>query len=85
MVGGKKHAMLYLPADAFGLAAGVHDLHTLAGPDIGDESAAHDINDAGIAVGWGENGGEKHAFVWRLDIMQFIDLGTFANGDWSEA
>ncbi len=88
MVGGNKHAMLYLPADAFGLTAGVHDLHMLAGAAIpGDESAVHDLNDAGIAVGWGEIGGERHAFVWRLDLPQheFIDLGTFANGDWSEA
>ncbi len=92
MVGGKKHAMLYLPADAFGLAAGVHDLHDLAEPEIGDESVAHDINSAGIVVGWAgievEPGTfEQHAFVWRLDDdpFRFIDLGTFATGDWSEA
>ncbi|MCH8316444.1 MAG: hypothetical protein IIA64_10760 [Planctomycetes bacterium] len=88
VVGGKKHAMLYLPAAAYDLAAGVHDLHDLAGAAIpGDESAVHDLNDAGIAVGWGEIGGERHAFVWRLDAdpFEFIDLGTFANGDWSEA
>ncbi|MEE9129261.1 MAG: hypothetical protein V3T84_04535, partial [Phycisphaerales bacterium] len=87
-VGGKKHAMLYLPVDAFGLTAGVHDLHELAGAAIpGDESVAHDINAAGIAVGWGKIGGERHAFVWRLDlpVHQFIDLGTFATGVWSEA
>ncbi len=88
VAGGKKHAMLYLPVGAYDLAAGVHDLHVLAGPDIGgDESAAHDINDAGIVVGWGEIEGEKHAFVWRLDKdpFDFIDLGTFSAGDSSTA
>ncbi len=87
-VAGKKHAMLYLPVAAFDLAAGVHDLHDLAGPGMpGDESVAHDINAAGIVVGWGKIAGQKHAFVWRLDAdpFEFIDLGTFLTGDWSEA
>ena len=87
MVGGKKHAMLYLPAPAYNLTAGVHDLHTLAGPAIGDASAAHDINSAGIVVGSTTVGLFKHAFVWRLDTdpFEFIDLGTFATGDSSVA
>ena len=87
VVAGKKHAMLYLPVGAYGLVAGVHDLNDLAGPDIGDESAAHDINEAGIVVGWGEIQGEQHAFVWRLDIdpFKFVDLGTFLAGDSSIA
>ena len=63
VVGGTKHAMIYLPTTAYGLAAGVHDLHDLAGPALGDESVVHDLNDAGIAVGWGKIGGERHAFV----------------------
>ncbi len=73
--------MLYLPVAAFGLTAGVHDLHTLAEPALGDESTVHDLNDAGIAVGWADievspNTLEKHAFVWRLDTdpFEFIDL-----------
>lgn len=88
VVAGKKHAMLYLPAAAYNLTAGVHDLHALAGPDItGDESAAHDINEAGIVVGWAEIGSEQHAFVWRLDlpVHLFVDLGTFLAGDSSTA
>lgn len=79
-VAGKKRAMLYLPVAAFDLAAGVHDLHTLAGAAIpGDESVVHDLNDAGIAVGWAKIGADRHAFVWRLDlpVHQFIDLETF--------
>jgi uncharacterized membrane protein len=88
MVSGKKHAMLYLPVGAYDLAAGVHDLHVLAGAAItGDESAAHDINEAGIVVGWAEIQGEQRAFVWRLDIdpFLFIDLDTFSAGDSSTA
>ena len=87
-VDGKKHAMLYLPVGAYTLAAGVHDLHVLAGAVItGDESAAHDINEAGIVVGWAEIGSEQHAFVWRLDTdpFKFVDLGTFLAGDSSTA
>ncbi len=83
VVNGKKHAMLYLPADAFDLTAGVHDLHTLANLDAGVESAAHDINDAGIVVGQANN----RAHVWRLDKdpFDFIDLGTFSAGGSSTA
>ena len=87
VVAGEKHAMLYLPVDAFGLAAGVHDLHDLAGSVVGDASAAHDINSAGIVVGWAgievsPNTFQQHAFVWRLDLPQhdFIDLGLFPGG-----
>ena len=92
VVGGKKHAMLYLPVGAYDLAAGVHDLHTLAGAAIDDESAAHDINADGIVVGWAgievsPSTFEQHAFVWRLDKdpFEFIDLGTFFTGDSSTA
>lgn len=85
-VAGKKHAMLYLPVAAYDLAAGVHDLHTLAGAEItGDQSVAHDINSAGIVVGWAKIGSDRRAFVWRLDTDEFFDLGTFASGDTSEA
>jgi hypothetical protein len=93
-VNGKKHAILYLPTDAFDLTAGCIDLHDLANLGPTTESVAHDISDAGIAVGWAEIAGERHAFVWRVDLhdpmgnppVPSIDLGTFQpNGTWSEA
>ena len=66
----KKHAMLYLPTDAFGLTAGCVDLHLLGDLDNQgySQSVVHDISEAGIAVGWAQIAGERHAFVWRLDL-----------------
>ena len=88
-VNGKKHAMLYLPTATFNLAAGCHDLHLLGDLDNQgySESVVHDLNDAGIAVGSATINGLTHAFIWRVDTdpFQFIDLGTFEDGTWSEA
>lgn len=93
-VNNKQHAMLYLPTDAFGVTAGCVDLHLLGDLDNQgySQSVVHDISEAGIAVGWAEIAGERHAFVWRLDLNDPMnppvptnDLGTFANGTWSEA
>lgn len=83
VIGGQKHAMLYLPADDYDLTAGVHDLHALAGFDAAEGSGVHDINDAGLAVGWATFDDEQHAVVWRIDLhdqdnappIPFSDLG----------
>lgn len=93
-VGGKFHAMLYLPAPAYGFTkAGCYDLHDLAGLGANESSAAHDINENGIVVGYKTVNNKKHAFIWRLDLydpnaippLPIIDMGTFPDGDESEA
>ena len=84
----KNHAFVYLPVAAYGLAAGCHDLHALAGLDTRDpdsQSVVHDLNDAGIAVGSATIDHVTHAFVWRLDTMDFFDLGTYLTGTTSVA
>ncbi len=77
VVNAEKHAFVWLPQPNYGLAAGPHDLHLLAGLG-GGESAAHDINDAGfVAGGRGNpiNGGQ--AIVWQLGAggASVCDLG----------
>lgn len=87
-VNGKKHAMLYLPAPAYGFTEpGCYDLHALAGLPADQTSVAHDINENGIVAGYRTVDGFRRAFIWRLDIdpHQFINLGTFSGGTWSEA
>lgn len=90
LVGGKKHAMLYLPAAAYHLTAGCHDLHSLAGLHADAESAAYEINNAGMAVGWADievepDTFEQHALVWKINEynplfvppVPKIDLSTY--------
>lgn len=64
----KRHAFLWLPAQAYGLCPGLHDLHTAANLSQNSESVAHDINDAGFVVGQvggiGPDSGQ--AYVWVL-------------------
>ena len=88
MVGQKKHAFLWLPAAAYNLTKGFHDLHTLADLDRDAESAAYEINDDGIAVGWTDDSGDQHAFVWQINLydpafppLPTIDLATFSVPD----
>ncbi len=86
----KFHAMLYLPAPAYGFSEpGLYDLHDLANIPEAESSVAHDINENGIVVGYRTYNLKKHAFIWRLesDPHEFIDMGTFPGGygDESEA
>ncbi len=67
----KRHAFLWLPAPAYGLCEGLHDLHAEANGGLGlpeDESVAHDINDAGFVCGQagGTIAGVGQAVVWVL-------------------
>lgn len=74
VVNENRHAFLWLPAPAFGLCEGLHDLHLEALNADGthglseDESVAHDINEAGFVVG--QAGGTDiingQAIVWVL-------------------
>ena len=93
-VNGKKHAMLYLPAPAYGFTEpGCYDLHELANIPADQTSVAHDINESGIVAGYRLVDGNRRAFIWRVDLhdpmgsppVPFIDLGTFEDGTWSEA
>lgn len=53
-------------------AEGTTDLGTFGG----EESKAHDVNDADVVVGWAENAdGDTRPFVWRADFGM-RDLGT---------
>ena len=88
MVGQKKHAFLWLPVAAYNLTKGFHDLHTLADLDPDAESAAYEINDDGIAVGWTDDSGDQHALVWQINLydpafrpLPTIDLATFSVPD----
>ena len=83
----KKHAFLYLPAAAYGLAAGSHDLHELAGAKLDQDgvSRVHDLNDAGVVIGQARVGAYSLAFVWDLaDVLdndeQYFDLGSLDTG-----
>ena len=76
----QKRAYLFLQTAASGLVPGCHDLHALAGFDPAQNSGVHDINDAGLAVGWATFLGEQHAVVWRINehsggSIPFNDLG----------
>ena len=85
VVGTKKHAFLWLPAPAYNLTEGFHDLHTLAGFSAFTESAVYEINNAGIAVGWTDDSGAQHALVWEINEyddqssppLPTIDLADF--------
>ncbi len=58
IVGGDRHAFVWLPAPNHGLSAGLIDLH-----DAGDDtSRAHAISDNGYVVGQADG----VAFAWKL-------------------
>ena len=87
-VGDDKHAFLWLPEAAYDLSVGFHDLHTLAGLGTSDESAAFEINDAGMAVGWIKVSGDQVAVVWEIDDydsasppLTYIDLSDYTAPD----
>ena len=94
-VGEERHAFTnWLPPSIVPVGGSCHDLHELSELDEGGESAAHDINDSDIAVGWATFDGEKHAVVWFIkDYNQFatpkipfLDLGLLSpNSTYSEA
>lgn len=57
-ISSQKRAYLFLQTAAFGLVPGCHDLHALAGFDAAEDSGVHDLNDAGLAVGWATFSGQ---------------------------
>jgi probable HAF family extracellular repeat protein len=78
--GGDAHAFIWLPADAYGLTAGMSDLGTLAG---GDTSWAFGINDSGRVVGTSNvTGGDFHAFVWEDGTMYDVNDVLDPNDGW---
>ena len=83
----KKHAFVWLPADNYGLSAGLHDLHS---PAAGEESTAHDINNSGQVVGQVLQIGQfnvSEAAAWQLGsgVISLCKLGTIFGGDWASA
>ncbi|MCA9243454.1 MAG: hypothetical protein KDA32_05840 [Phycisphaerales bacterium] len=62
------HAFLWLPAPAYGMSAGMHDLT----PVIGAQAAATAINDNGEIAGLSESGG---AFVWLPEAAHGLPAG----------
>jgi hypothetical protein len=63
----KAHAHLFLPQAAYGLAAGIHDLHDLSGLSGSDISFGNDISDDGYVVGAsGSSISTPQARLWRV-------------------
>jgi len=67
---GVRRPFLWLPAPAYGLSAGLHNLGTLGGSGPGQNNWANAINAAGQVVGQAETaGGRMHAFIWQNRVM----------------
>lgn len=86
--GSEIRAWIWLPEDAYTLDAGRHDLADLAEQG---ESAAWDINDAGIVVGQiddhqvGPNT-DSRGMIWELGAtITTCELGAHVGGGWSVA
>lgn len=77
---GDMHAFLWLPADAYGLVAGMNDLGVLTG---GTTSFALGINDSGQVVGASEvTGGAYHAFLWESGTLNDLNDLIDTNSPW---
>ncbi len=77
------HAVLWLLQDAYGLASGVHDLHTVESPYV--RSTASSLNQAPIGLltvvgSMDDLGSDYRAFVWKSDTMQMTDLNAVTSG-----
>lgn len=79
------HAFLWLPAPAFELERGMHDLGSLGGKT----SYAYDINDDGQIGGSSTTpAGEMHAFLWLPEAAYGLpsgmnDIGTLPGTTWA--
>ncbi len=75
------HAFLWLPQDAYGRQAGMHDIGTLDGP-----ARAKGINDGGQIVGSSGTTGAERAFLWLPEAAYGLaagmnDLGTLGGAE----
>ncbi len=70
-----RRAVLWLPAPAYGLRAGIHDLF----PPGGSLLHANDINDSGQIVGWYLDQQPGYAFLWENGVS--VDLNDYIPAD----
>lgn len=68
-----EHAYLWLPAPAYGLPAGAHDL-TAGAPTSSFHAAAEAINEGGLVVGWTSDRVVTEPFEWRDGVLTPLPL-----------